>query len=444
MAVKDIRSRFHLPARWAEQPRRWWFIPPVVLGVLILVLAIVFAPGTARIDAEPAPLPVRVMLVDHTNLQPKLKGFGEIQSRHTWHAIAQVAGKVAWRHPALLEGATFAAGTKLIELEPLDYEVAETSADARLRAALAAQAEVDSREQDLAMAIEIESRALSIAKQKYERNVELAEQGHISEIQLDNEERELLRQQQTVQNLRTEANLLPAQARSARARVEEAKAALAKAAEDLNRTVFRMPFDGRIAQFDADDEQFVAAGTSILTAASTRDVELLLETPYEHLVARFPTVMADPSLLSQDPTMLSARLRYQTSVGDMVWQGHVSRIDPGLSADSRSARVYVQVDLDPAEMPPAANLYVHVDIIGPELVDQIVIPRLAWRAGAVLIADADNRLERRTVTPAFAFEDRLVVRDGLSPGDRLILTDVLFPAQGMRISPIEVNEAAAL
>ena len=154
--------------------------------------------------------------------------------------------------------------------------------------------------------------------------------------------------------------------------------------------------------------------------------------------------MANPALLASDATMLTARLRYQTSMGDIVWQGHVSRIDPGLSADSRSARVYVQVDLDPQDMPPATNLYVNVEIAGPELVDQIVIPRLAWREGDVLIADADNRLERRAVTPAFAFDDRLVLRDGLNPGDRLILTDVLFPAQGMPVSPIAVDEGTAL
>ena len=438
MAVKDTLSRL-MPE---GAPRRWWFLPPVAIGALLMVLAVLFAPGAQRSDAAPAPLPVRVMLVDRATVQPKLKGFGEVRSQHTWQAIAQVAGKIVWRHPDLNEGAAFAAGDKLIELEPLDYQVAETSADARLRSALAAQAEVDSREQDLARAIEIESRALTIAQDKYARNVELAREGHISQIQLDNEERELLRQRQTLQNLRTEANLLPAQQRSASASVAEARAALAKAEEDLNRTVFRMPFDGRVAQFEAENAQFIPAGRSILTAASTRDVELLLEVPYEHLVTRFPAVMADPAALTDQRVTLSARLSYRTRVGAIVWQGHVSRIDPGLSADSRSARVYVTVDLGPDEMPPATQLYVDVEITGPELLDQIVIPRLAWHAGTVLIADADNRLERRSVTPAFTFGEHLVVRDGLAPGDRLILTDVLFPAQGMPLSPIAVDEAA--
>ena len=443
--IDRARLLSRLPAPLRElKPARWWFFPPVALGLLVVVLAVTLSSGAERSAEAEAPLPVRVMIVSRQAVTPSLSAYGEIRPRQRWQAVAQVAGKIAWRHPALQAGATFPAGTRLLEIEPLDYEVAESRADAQLKTALAAQAEVTSRAEDLAKAIDIEERSLALAQARFERNVELSKDGHISQLTLDAEERELLAQQQRLQNLHTEANLLPAQERAAAARVAEARAALDKAEEDLNRTVFDMPFDGRIVELATESNQFVPAGQAMLSAHSTRSVEVLLEVPYEHLVTRFPSVMASTAAMADPGELLDAEIRYRTTTGGLYWRGRVSRVDTGLSAASRSARVYVAVELDAHETAPATNLYVEVKIAGPLLEDHIVIPRLAWHEGDVLIADADNRLRRRPVTLAFAEEDTLVLSAGLEVGDRLILTDVLFPAEGMAVSPIVVGETAAL
>jgi multidrug efflux pump subunit AcrA (membrane-fusion protein) len=434
---------------WRERLRRAlektrgkkrWFFPPLLLGLVITALAVVLAPGVERLEESDRALPVRVQLITSADVQPRHTGFGEVAAKHTWKAIAQVGGKVTWRHPDLQTGATFVAGTRLLTIEPLDYEVAETRAAAQLRAALAAQAEVESRSDDLQASLQIEQRAYVISEKRFERNVELSEQGHISKLQLDAEERELLRQQQTLQNLRTELNLLPTQKNTASAKVEEAEAALSKASADLGRTVYKMPFAGRIAQWDVDEGQFVPIGANMLVAQSTQAVEVLLEIPYEQLVARFPSIMSSTASMANPGQLLSARLRYQSDLGDLTWLGQVSRIDTGLDANSRSARVYVDVELGESDTPPAANLYLQVEITGPTLFDHVVIPRMAWHAGTVLIADADDRLERREVSRAYTEGNQVVIRDGLNSGDRLILTDVLFPAVGMSVSPVVVAE----
>ncbi len=358
--------------------------------------------------------------------------------------MAQVAGKVVWRHPDLRVGATFAQGTRLIEIEPLDYQVAESRADAQLRSALAAQAELQSRGEDLDKAQDIEQRALEIATTAYQRNVDLAAKGHVSELQLDAQERDLLRQKQILQNIKTAINLLPAQQQAAIAHVEETRAGLNRAKVDLDRTIFAMPFEGRIAEFSAENEQFVPAGRSMLTAESIRDVELLLEVPFEQLVARFPTIMSNGTNMSHPGESMNATINYKTNLGDMSWQGHVSRIDSGLNPNSRSASVYIEIDLEDGETAPATSLFVDVTITGPTLSDHIVIPRSAWHAGSVLTVDADHRLRSKTVTLAFAEGNEMVLRGGLHEGERVILTDVLFPAEGMAVSPIDIEESAPI
>ena len=162
------------------KPQRWWFFPPLMLGVLVMAIAVIIAPGADHETKPDRAIPVRVMSVSAVPIQPKLRGFGEVKPRQSWQGVAQVAGKVVWRHPDLRAGATFAPGTRLIEIEPLDYQVAESKADAQLSTALAGQAEVHSRGEDLFKAIEIEIRGLVIAKTEYRRN---RSEEHTSELQ---------------------------------------------------------------------------------------------------------------------------------------------------------------------------------------------------------------------------------------------------------------------
>ena len=121
--------------------------------------------------------------------------------------------------------------------------------------------------------------------------------------------------------------------------------------------------------------------------------------------------------------------------GGQSWRGRVVRIDPGLSRQNRAAQVYVAVETTDDVPPPSANLYVEVEIEGPPLSDRVVIPRLAWRNGEVLIATSQDTLQRRQVEIDFVQQDSVVVREGLEAGERVIVTDVLYPADGMAIDP---------
>ncbi len=104
--------------------------------------------------------------------------------------------------------------------------------------------------------------------------------------------------------------------------------------------------------------------------------------------------------------------------------------------------MYIGVKLDPNESPPAANLYLEVEVEGPVLQDRLVIPRLAWHRGVVYVAKPDDTLEKRPVAVEFEQQDRLVIRDGLSAGERVIVTDILFPVDGMPVEPRIVENAS--
>jgi len=419
-----------LPAR-LRRPSRWWLLPPLTLGALVLLISILLAPGAPRDQAEDGPLPVRVITLQATEVVPRYVGHGRVRPRQSWQAVAQVPGAVRWRHPELQPGARFGAGERLLTIDPDDYQAAVAQAQSRVRSAEAALQELAARSADLERSLEIERRSLTIAEADFVRNAELAAQGHISRVRLGQEEQALLRQRQTVQNLTAQMHLLPAQRQAAEARLEETRAALTRAERDLERTVIVMPFDGRIDSVNVEQNQFVPLGQPMLRAETTGEMEVVAEVSYELLLARFPSIMNQQRLTAIGERM-PAEVR---DGGGRRWPGRVVRIDPGLARENRSAHVYVAVEGRDDTSPPAANLYLDVEIEGPSLADRLVIPRLAWRQGEVLVATPEDTLERRPVKIEFAQQDVMVIRSGLAPGERVIVTNVLYPADGMPVDP---------
>ena len=66
-------------------------------------------------------------------------------------------------------------------------------------------------------------------------------------------------------------------------------------------------------------------------------------------------------------------------------------------------------------------------------------PETALHGGTVLVAHADDRLDLRPVTAGFAQDGRIMIAQGLVPGDRVVI-DAIAPAiPGLALSPVEVT-----
>lgn len=424
----SIHERTH---RWWRPglTRRWFFIP-VVMGLIVLVTVVLLAPGPPRGPADrPVPL-VRVTTVEPAAVTPTLTGYGEIRAEQTWRAVAQVPGRLVWRHERLRPGAAFAAGTHLAQIDPQDYELAVSRAESQQKAASAALAELNVRTRDLNVSQAIESEALEVAEREFQRRQRLAAGGHIAAVELDRERQQLLRQRQSLQGLEAQVNLLPAQRDTLDARVREAQLQLERARQDLERTRLDLPFTGRIVEVNAEVSQFVPAGQSVFTAATTDRLEALLEIPVEQLVSRFPGILSGTGPAA--PEQLTATLTWAAGDVEFRWQGQVVRVDPALDGRSRAARVYIQVT-DSQATPPAGNVFARIDLTGPDLPERLSVPRLAVEAGHVWLVNADDRLEKRPVRVAFRDDVRAVIADGVAAGDRVLLTRLPFATPGMAV-----------
>ncbi|MDX1385780.1 MAG: efflux RND transporter periplasmic adaptor subunit, partial [Thermoanaerobaculia bacterium] len=402
---------------------------------------------------------VRVIEVEPVDFVPRAVGYGTVAPSRVWEAVAQVAGKVVEKHPELERGRLLEAGTVILRIDPADYELAIARSQANLESAEAQLAELEVTEANTETSLEIERRALALARADLERERALLGRGNISQAAVDQTETELLNRRQRVQELDNQLRLFPAERRVLEASIALNRAQLQSARLDLERTTVRLPFDGRIAEVNVEPTEFVGIGEVLVVADSIDVAEVEAQFPLGQLL---PLARADTDLTTLSAAELAAvprqfgleaEVRLQTDEVRASWDARFDRLGDRIDPQTRTVGVIVAVDdpyrkAIPGTRPPLVkDMFVQVVLRGRPWADAMVVPRVAVHRSpdgrpVVYLVDAEARLEIRPVTLGPAQDDLVVVRDGLAPGARVVVSDLIPASAGMRLEP-SLDAAAA-
>jgi RND family efflux transporter MFP subunit len=387
---------------------------PLKLLLPLLFLAIgasgVFALYGSRPRAVPRPqerpMPlVRVLSASPQSFDFVVRAHGTVAPRHEGDLVPQVSGPVVWVSAAMASGGFFEEGEPLVRIEPADYEVALESA----RAAAARSGSEHDR-----------------AVKELDRQKRLADRSVASETRFD--------------DASNAERVTAAVLREARARLEQAE-------RDLARTEIRAPYAGRVRQENVDVGQFVTRGSPIGRIYAVDYAEVRLPIPdselgYLELPLSFRGEQRDDG---GPPVSLRARFAGR----DHVWRGHVVRTEGEIDPVSRMVHVVVRVE-DPygrgddpeaaasARPPLAVGLFVEAEIQGRHVEEASLLPRSALREGsAVYVVDGEQRIRRRPVELLRVEGERMVVGGGLQAGDRVLVSPLQAPVDGMRVRVLE-------
>lgn len=430
--------------------RKLLFVPPVLVGLVVLILAV--RSGDGPVAEPPAEIAktVRVIPAPAVDLVPRAIGYGHIQPGRTWEAVAEVSGRIIEKHPRLESGDLMTAGEIILRIDPTDYRIAVDNAQARIRAAEAQISELAVSEDNTRRLLAIEERSLALSEKDLNRKRTLAKRGSISQAAVDETERLVLSRRQAVQGQNNALALLPAEREVLEANLALYQAELVQAQRNLDRTEIVAPFDGRIAAVNVEESQFAAAGL-VLAVIDGVDVA---EVAAQIAPDRMRDLLTATELSGRDVSPenvgdvfrklgVTAVVRLVTGDWKVEWDARFTRIRETVDPATRTAGVVVSVDepyrlAEVGRRPPLAkNMYVAVELRGPPIRDSIVIPRSALHDGLVYVVNDENRLERRPVKVALKHDAFLSVADGLAEGERIVAGDLDWAVEGMLLTPRE-------
>jgi len=328
---------------------------------------------------------------------------GEVRARTMINLTAQVGGRVLDVAPAYVEGGRFDTETVLLEIDDSDYRLALRQAEAAVAAA------------DLAV-----QQALADA--------------------------DVARKQLTDLPSATPLSLKQPQIAEARARREAALAELELARLNLERTRVKLPFEGRVATTTVHIGEVINESTALGQVFATDRVEVRLPLNDQQLDA-----LGLPIGFSAGPAAAPGATFHATVAGRRhTWHGELRHVDAAL--DPRTRLIYATAEVvDPygegrseGGMPMAVGLFVDAELEGRELTQVVEIPSKGLRPGEqIYVVDASGQLDIRTVSVASNNARTAIIREGLRPGERVVVSTLRNPVSGMRVETIDEERLAA-
>lgn len=431
----------------ARAARKWVFFLPVLLGVAAVAVLKQGREQPQQAPTQEQAVLARVIATPRLAVRPRASGHGAVRPGRSWEAVAQVKGRILEKHPKLQKGEIMGKGTLLLSIDPAEYRLRIAQIEADMAASRAQLDELAVKETNIRASLEVEQQALELARKELERKRDLAVKGGVSRSDLESQERTLLAQRQSVLTQRNSLNLLPTQKALLEAQLAGLEAQLESARRDLADTEIRLPFDGRVAEVNVEQAQYVREGEVLAVADDIHRAEVEVQIPLE----RFATVVRTKRVMELMPGAIgqsgpeslgiAAEVRFDEGEIHARWAARFTRVSDTLDPETRTVGVIVEVDepyadVQPGIRPPLLKgLFVEVVLTGPATPEIPVIPRSAYRNGRVLLADEDNRLRIRAVTPAFMQPGFLAVEQGLEGGERVIVSDISPAIDGRLLDP---------
>ena len=377
----------------------------LVAGAVVVWLFAHTRPEPAREPPAPSIPAVEVVKAVPLEGRPSVDAHGTVTPAQQVQIAPQVSGDVVWVSPELVPGGRFLAGQPILRIDPRPYELAVDAQRGRIG------------EARLALTREQAERAVA------ERARALFPDDALSATP---EGGRLARREP--------------QLRAAREQLGAAESGLRRAELDLAHTTLQAPFDASVVSETVDTGQQVGPAQPIAVLVGTHAYHLDVSVPVDALpsIAR---ATADGQ--SGSPAQVTIEVRGR----EHRWRGYVGPLVPRVTERGSMAQLVVVVpdplDGDTTEPPVPLLLgsFVDVRILAEPIPGVVVVPREGLRdEDEVWIATDTGTLAIRQVDVVWRREDDVLVSSGVRPGERVIVSRLAAPVDGMQVDVVREEQ----
>ncbi len=344
-------------------------------------------------SAQPAEssLTVDVLEARPQRVQTTLTGFGEVASVNSVSLAPEVSGHVVGIHPDLEEGNVIKKGEVLFRLDTNTLQLEKATAETRLVTL--------KRNRDLLKKEFLRTKRLfETVKTGSLSNVESAEQSY----------------------------------NSAKDAVDQVKQTLALANLNLERSTIKAPFTGRVKGVTLEMNQYVDAGTDVVTLSDDSVLEVAVPLQGEEAAALLEFAQEAPR------GSWFGKLTPQTC--DVNWNQGTTKATGTLNRviryDATSRTVYVAVRITPegqTGFPVTDGMFCKVTIPGQPLTDVVPLPSSAVNEDDTVYIAQNNRLKTIPVEIAYTRGETTCIT-AIAPGTLIITSRLTAPVENSKLS----------
>ena len=369
------------------------FVPIVILMVATLILG-----GCGQkqpIQQQIAPTKVKVVKVIRTDAPLTYEYSGQIISKGEVKVQSRISGKITEKY--IRGGQDVYEGQILYRIDSRQYEAMILQAEAAL-----AKSKTN----------------LNKAIDEMERDQRLFDEGALAEVTLTNQK---------------------AAVEAQKADVAANEAMLLKAQEDLKDTIVYAPMSGRTGIDDAALGSYVNAGSTNLVTISSNDPIFVEYSISETEYLKFMNAA------SGNQSARSQRIRITLSLADGTiypYEGEFGEAASGLT-DNTGTLTLRTLFANPNNF-LVPGMFAKITVTGITVPNAILVPERAIQQllgeSFVLIANAENKSEIRTVKLGEKIGSYYIATEGLRSDDKVIVEGLSKLRENM---PLEVTEVTA-
>lgn len=374
--------------------RRFVLIAAIIGAAIVIAIAMVKMkpepPKKERVNLDPL---VEVLELEAMTANFEVASQGTVRPRTETVLSAEVSGTITAISPKFIAGGVFERGEVLMRIDPTNYDVAVTQADALVRQR---QIEHDG--------------ALKLRRQGYRAEAELA---------------------------------------SAEAALASARAELVRAQRNLERTYIRAPYAGIVRTKETDLGQFVNPGTRLGVVFATDFAEVRLPlTDRDLAFVDLPSALelAATGASEAGPVVLLSAVQKGER---QSWDARIVRTEGVVDEKSRVTYAVARIEdpyaLDGSGPPLPIGTFVNAKIAGAAADSVIRVPRAIVRGSDELVfVSDDNTIHIRKVRVIRGDADYIYIGSGAVPGERVVVTALETPVNGtpVRIAVDEDGETS--
>ena len=219
----------------------------------------------------------------------------------------------------------------------------------------------------------------------------------------------------------------------AKAKLAAARSELEKAELDLERTELTAPFDCRVVSKYMDLGQYLKAGEKVADVFDTQAAEVVV-----YLEDMELAYLRVPGVTSREGDGSKAEVVSQFGGIRQKWTGLVVRAQGTVDERTRLVPVVVRVENPFARMPPLnPGIHVSVSIAGSRLERAFTLPRQALRNGDRVWLIKDNRIVFNPVEVARVQGEEVFITKGLEIGDQVVTSPLKAVTNGMKVRVVQ-------